>query len=418
MQQHQDEVTKIGHAPPHFLGLASPRFAAFDISWTTYKHIPLAGSDGSSHALKVYVMVPKRPAGNASPADADATSSATTEPPPQAQPPRKVLAKFHGGGRVAGAALYPDAAFPPWLLALALQQDAVIVAPNYRLLPESSGADVLEDLRDFWRWVAAAPDREEEVEAAAEEGGTGIHRDRRHRLPSQSLRAHVIAAHPNAQLDLTRVVAVGQSAGGYLALQSALTVGRWFRADSDTTTTTTTREFTGLRAVIAAYPGGVDPDAVGRAFVIPNAAARAAAAAAVERHLQLRPNGVVVSEVVSPERRRLLGALVRSGLYMRHAGARDNAEVWLLNRIQQQQQSGYARPLQLPPPQLILHGEDDSVVPVGSSVKYVEEANKLWGPGVVDLVVRPGEHGFDIKLGLDEEWLREKLDKFVQLWNL
>lgn len=27
------------------------------------------------------------------------------------------------------------------------------MAPNYRLLPEASGNDMMEDMDDFWRWL-------------------------------------------------------------------------------------------------------------------------------------------------------------------------------------------------------------------------------------------------------------------------
>lgn len=34
-----------------------------------------------------------------------------------------------------------------------MEQSAIIVSPDYRLLPESKGVDILEDLDDFWNWV-------------------------------------------------------------------------------------------------------------------------------------------------------------------------------------------------------------------------------------------------------------------------
>lgn len=44
--------------------------------------------------------------------------------------------------------------FPKWVDALALEQGAIIVSPDYRLLPSANGvADVLEDLEDGWRWT-------------------------------------------------------------------------------------------------------------------------------------------------------------------------------------------------------------------------------------------------------------------------
>lgn len=43
--------------------------------------------------------------------------------------------------------------FPQWVLDLAIAKNVIIISPNYRLLPESSGLDIVEDLDDLWRWM-------------------------------------------------------------------------------------------------------------------------------------------------------------------------------------------------------------------------------------------------------------------------
>lgn len=43
--------------------------------------------------------------------------------------------------------------YPRWLLLYCLQISAVFVTPDYRLLPEAKGTDILEDLRDFFSWM-------------------------------------------------------------------------------------------------------------------------------------------------------------------------------------------------------------------------------------------------------------------------
>jgi hypothetical protein len=30
---------------------------------------------------------------------------------------------------------------------------AIIVSPDYRMLPEANGLDIMKDLSDFWEWV-------------------------------------------------------------------------------------------------------------------------------------------------------------------------------------------------------------------------------------------------------------------------
>lgn len=42
----------------------------------------------------------------------------------------------------------------PWIVEYAFSKSAVLLMPNYRLLPEASGIDILADLEDFWAWVS------------------------------------------------------------------------------------------------------------------------------------------------------------------------------------------------------------------------------------------------------------------------
>jgi acetyl esterase/lipase len=66
-----------------------------------------------------------------------------------------------------------------------------VVSPAYRLLPEASGGDVLDDVKDFWVWVRS------------------------------TLASEITAQWSHVQLEVDRVAAFGESAGGYLSLQSA-----------------------------------------------------------------------------------------------------------------------------------------------------------------------------------------------------
>jgi acetyl esterase/lipase len=67
-----------------------------------------------------------------------------------------------------------------------------MVSPAYRLLPEASGSDILEDIKNFWEWV------------------------------HKSFPTFVAEKWPGLTVDLNRTATLGESAGGYLALQSAL----------------------------------------------------------------------------------------------------------------------------------------------------------------------------------------------------
>jgi acetyl esterase/lipase len=76
------------------------------------------------------------------------------------------------------------------LIELALAHDAIVISPDYRLLPEATGAETLDDVARFWDWLH----------------GT---------LPATAAAWH-------ARPDLSRIACAGQSSGGRLAAQSAL----------------------------------------------------------------------------------------------------------------------------------------------------------------------------------------------------
>lgn len=69
------------------------------------------------------------------------------------------------------------------------------------------------------------------------------------------------------------------------------------------------------------------------------------------------------------------------------------------------------------PPLLIVHGTDDTVVPVEGSKRFVR-AWETWQRGsAVRLVLRPGEHGFEARASADDEgWLREALGWVADRW--
>jgi len=104
--------------------------------------------------------------------------------------------------------MFPDFV-PDWALNYCIQSNAIWVTPDYRLMPESTGLEILEDLDDFWSWV---------------DKGLGGY------LESVGRGGLVEGGGKN------RVLVYGESAGGYLAIQSVL------------------RRKGGVKAVIAAYP--------------------------------------------------------------------------------------------------------------------------------------------------------------------
>ena len=73
--------------------------------------------------------------------------------------------------------------FPTWLLEYSIAQSFIIVNPDYRLIPEASGLDVLSDLEDLWKWIHT------------------------------ELNTVLSTTHPSIAADLSRIVVSGESAG-------------------------------------------------------------------------------------------------------------------------------------------------------------------------------------------------------------
>ena len=63
-----------------------------------------------------------------------------------------VIFNIHGGFLMTAHSLFAPF-FASWGLDLAQDNSAIVVSPDYRLLPTPTGiADHLEDLEDFWQW--------------------------------------------------------------------------------------------------------------------------------------------------------------------------------------------------------------------------------------------------------------------------
>ncbi|KAL1872683.1 hypothetical protein Daus18300_004229 [Diaporthe australafricana] len=101
-----------------------------------------------------------------------------------------VIVRWHGGGFVVGHRMY-EPWFAQWLLDLAEDQGAIIVSPDYRLLPESTGKDILSDVAHFWRWM------QKELSQHME----------RKNLPRP---------------DISNILCCGESSGGFISVYCAL----------------------------------------------------------------------------------------------------------------------------------------------------------------------------------------------------
>ncbi|KAK2688391.1 hypothetical protein QWA68_012337 [Fusarium oxysporum] len=278
-----------------------------------------------------------------------------------------VVVRIHGGFLITGSSLFP-AWFSKWVLDFAEEQDAVIISPNYRLLPEVKGRDIIHDMGNFWNWVHS--------------GG-----------PSRHLAA--IGQH-KLQLNLIRTLVVGESAGGYLALQSVLS------------------GFVRPKAIIALYPM-VDMKAAhfsesyAKSIVgVPNYPNQD-----VNKFLSATVVKPAITEADPPVRLDSAMAVVHNGRYLELLG--EDPDLFILDRIKKvASTSNYEKSLF--PPLFLLHGEEDTAVPVDGTRKLVDYLQRFDPSTQIHLAIRPGDHGFDFTATIDEPWLREGLDFVVGPW--
>jgi len=270
-----------------------------------------------------------------------------------------------------GDSLFSDW-FPKWILELAEKHSAVIVCGNYRMLPESTGVEILADVDDFWNWLHTS-----HVESLLSSLPTPI------------------------ELDLGRVITTGESAGGLLSVYLAMTF-----PDE-------------IRAATAAYPmfnqdsfvdGGHperQPDEIVPESVLID-------------HLKGIKPGEIVSSSTDPSRFQLTLAIDAHGKFQELYERDSDALPVHRDRLYQLRRLDHPE-THLPRGGLvILHGREDAVVPVNLSERFVKVAGeKLQGRQGGDkivLTVQEGDHGFDNDVPLEEVWLREALKVAVSTW--
>ena len=232
-----------------------------------------------------------------------------------------------------------------------------MVCPNYRLVPEHNGTEILSDLGDFWTWFRL--------------GGLTSY------LSSEGL---------NMNLDFDRVLASGDSAGGYMALMSGLLQPRGT-----------------IKAILAQYPM---TDSLRRepseAFIdLPSPPA-----SLVDEHMKTVQPGTVVSSCVPPARMDLSYVLSAYGRYLEFFGG--DEMMWPLYLIEEKRWL---------PPTWIHHGDVDTAVSVEDSKAFVTKCKETRGLEVRLEVLEGKDHGFDTQAKEDEEpWLKEGLRWVEEKW--
>lgn len=332
------------------------KFTNFTIHQTTYKTI-------NNHPIRADILIPK-----------DAPASAATK--------RPLIVRYHGGGLIMGDSLF-EMFFPRWLLDLATTHNAIIVSPNYRLLPETTSPEIYTDIEDFWSWLHSATFSSLLSSTSGSTSGSGP-------VPVEA--------------DLNRILLAGDSAGGLLSIYTALAHPKE------------------IRSATASYPW-INPSSENFKGTRKNPPFGNSTPESVylEYMAALQP-GAIKSSVSTPESLTLMLSAGEHGhlstLYERGTEGVDKNILYPTHKIEEGEGNvdfpvgGIA----------IIHGRQDSVVPVEDVEEFVDRARviggnlALEGPGVT-LTIRDGEHGFDGDLRFDEEeWLREAFGEAVRVW--
>lgn len=238
---------------------------------------------------------------------------------------------------------------------------AIFISPSYRLAPETPAVSILDDVSDFWTWLHA------------------------------HLASAVTARWPHLTADLSRLAAVGESAGGYLTLQSALQFNGVAR----------------LRAAIAQYPS-MFTDL--KAFNLAPPKVDAALAEAVAGYVaaaKAKPESVVVS-AGWPERVDLLIGAFVTGVVRDVLGEDAEGRLTL----------GYAlaKAEEVPPPVWVIQGDEDVLIAKAATDELVEIVRREKPGAEVKYTVREGGHGFDAVNTLEDEWVREGVEFIKGYW--
>lgn len=314
------------------------RFENFHIINKIYKTV-------NGHAIDLDILYPKTLS------QAHASESASP-----------VLLRFHGGGLVAGSSMFPPF-FAPWMLQLIQRHSAVLVSPNYRLIPESTVQESIDDAHDALKWV-----RQHLAKVMLDEAGIKV--------------------------DVDRIMTAGDSAGGYLSLHLGLSHPNE------------------IRAVTAAYPlvDAASPHFTGQytkvVFNQPEVSKETISSYLSETEHQETKK--LVSSDPLLQRGALMFGLVQHGLFGDLFPIHQRGLFPLLRLADGARfpRGGV----------LVWHGREDSVVPVEGSLKLQEAASEHDPDLDLRLVLREGEHGFDHSANIDDKWAAEALSSCVTSW--
>ncbi|KAK4225383.1 Tuliposide A-converting enzyme 2, chloroplastic [Podospora fimiseda] len=271
-----------------------------------------------------------------------------------------LIVHWHGGGLIVGAAPEP-AWFPNWLQEIPVSPStpAILLSPAYRLAPESRAYDSLQDVKDFWTW-----------------------------LHSSSVLGELLAPYGLAP-SLSQILTVGESAGGYLAMQSSLLF----------------QPISKVGGVIGGYPS-VWPDIWGNMTGIKDPALDKI----IDDYVAgLKPGSIRISSPW-PELMDLTGAYLATVRVLELYGRTD--EEYEFTTLK------YALGLKHVdmPAIWVLQGKNDSILPQFLADEVVQKTKEAYPDLKLKYTVRDGEHGWDALYGIKRDWVAEGFEFVKKGW--
>jgi len=244
-----------------------------------------------------------------------------------------------------------------------LTKDAIIITPDYRLLPEVTGLEILDDVRDFFSWLSQP----------------------------ESLTSSL----PNGvSVDKDNILVAGESAGGYLAIQSAL-----LPASSSK-----------VGVVIAQYPM-IDfrdryyTEAYDKQISRPPTP-QLDPSILRDYLANMEVGGTIVS-AVPQERMALVGSFIQQGMYGKLFG--EDSNLYPLEVLEKVERLA---------PMWVLHGIGDTIIPVEGSYKFEQAVKQKFPEAKLHTTYRDGDHGFDHEEAADLRtgWVKEGVSFIDKYW--
>ncbi|KAL5585718.1 hypothetical protein FOVSG1_013410 [Fusarium oxysporum f. sp. vasinfectum] len=287
-----------------------------------------------------------------------------------------LLAHFHGGGLIVGDRMF-EPWFPLWLLQFAESQGAIVVSPDYRLLPEATGLDILEDVKDFWGWVKGS------LPSQVSDISNGL---------SLDLNRIAVAGESAGELDCTTVSdSLGKAeltevyTGGYLSLQSALLYPEVC-----------------IKLVMAQY-GTLD--FAHPAYNPKPATTLSAEASLTTKYIRsIKPGSIRLSSI-PPQQWDLCLAILSEGRHRELVGNDD--KIYIVKNLENAKRI---------PAMWLVHGNEDTTLPSQTGVDFVKKVKELHPNASIRFNVLPGGHGFDVMSTLEDDWVKEGVKFCSKYW--